>query len=294
MKVKLYLVNSFVIDASGGNPAGVVLDADKLTDLQKKTIAKQVGFSETAFVQKSKKADFKVTFFTPVEEIDLCGHATIATYALLLKENIIKVGEYTQELKAGILKVNVSRGGIIVMDQALPSFKNTIESEEIANVLKIPTEWLTATNLKPRVVSTGLNDLIIPIDIREHLFSIKPDNKRISDFEKEHGLDSFHIFTFDTIESNSVALSRNFDPLHGIHEESATGSSTGALACYLYKNGKIDPKELHKLLFEQGYSMKKPSQIAVSLGAGGQEITRVQVGGKALLTGEKTIKLYTY
>ena len=92
----------------------------------------------------------------------------------------------------------------------------------------------TSTFLMPSIVSTGLNDLIIPIDKREHLFSITPDNKRISDFEKENGLDSFHIFTFDTVSKNAVAQSRNSDPIHGIHEESATGSSTGALACYLY------------------------------------------------------------
>jgi PhzF family phenazine biosynthesis protein len=291
MKIIVYLLSSFGKDTSGGNPAGVVLNADRLTDFQKKAIAKKVGVSETAFIQKSDKANFKVTFFTPVEEVDLCGHATIATYALLLKEGIIKVGEYTQELKAGILKVNVSRNGIIAMDQTLPKFKNVIETVAVANILKIPVKWITSTEFMPRVVSTGLNDLIIPIDTREHLFSIEPDDKSIADFETEHGLDSFHIFTFDTIESNSTAHSRNFDPLHGIHEESATGSSTGALACYLYKNGKIHSKELHKLLFEQGYSMKKPSLIAVSLGTVGQEITKVQVCGKALLTGKKTIEL---
>jgi len=289
MKINAYLVSSFGIDASGGNPAGVVLDADSLTDLQKKAIAKEIGFSETAFVQKSDKADFKVTFFTRVEEVDLCGHATIATYALLFKNNVIKAGEYTQELKAGVLKVNVSEYGVIVMDQTLPSFKNIIKPEVIAKVLKIPDKWIISASLIPRVISTGLNDLIIPIDTRKHLFSIKPDDKRIADFEKEHGLDSFHIFTFDIVSKEAVAHSRNLDPMHGIHEESATGSSTGALACYLFKNGKVHQEQLHNLLFEQGYSMGKPSQISVSLEVKRDEITRVQVGGRAIITGENNI-----
>ena len=143
MKVTVYLLSSFGVDHSGGNPAGVVLKADNLTDDQKKTIAKEVGFSETAFVQKSNKADFKVTFFTPVEEVALCGHATIATYALLFKKNLIKAGEYTQELNAGVLKVNISDDGIIVMDQTSPSLLNgAIEPEAVAKVLKIPVEWL--------------------------------------------------------------------------------------------------------------------------------------------------------
>ncbi len=100
-----------------------------------------------------------------------------------------------------------------------------------------------------------------------------------------------HIFTFDTVDEDAIAHSRNFDPLHGIHEESATGSSTGALACYLYINKKVSLQQISQLFFEQGYSMRKPSQIIVSLVVNGHEITRVQVGGKAIITGEKQINL---
>jgi len=284
-------MNSFGLDSSGGNPAGVVLDADSLSDIQKKMIAREVGFSETAFVQKSDKADLKVTFFTPIEEVDLCGHATIATYALLLEKNLLSPGEYLQELKAGILKININENGIIVMDQTLPKFKNEIDSIEIVDALQIPVEWVTSTNLIPQVVSTGLNDLLIPIKTREQLFSIKLNDERISRFQKQHGLDSFHMFTFDTIEKNLVANSRNSDPLHGIHEESATGSATGALACYLFDREKLSKYHLNKLLFEQGYSMGQHSQITVSLEVNGQKITRVQVGGKAVITGEKIINI---
>lgn len=292
MKVRVHLLSSFGLDESGGSPAGVVLNADTFTSDQKKAIAKEVGFSETAFVQKSDRADFKVTFFTPVEEVDLCGHATIATYSLLFAKNILPPGEYTQELKAGVLKIVVKEDGTVVMDQTVPKFGKKIEASVIANVLEIPTEWITSTNLIPQVVSTGLNDLIIPLDTREHLFSIELNDSKISQFEKQHTLDSFHMFTFETIKKDSIANSRNCDPLHGIHEESATGSSTGALACYLFKNEKLSQKQLQKkLLFEQGYSMKKPSQIAVSLTTDQEEITRVQVGGKAIITGEKEINL---
>ena len=289
MKIDVYLLNSFCIESTGGNPAGVVLNTANFTNPQKKSIAQELGFSETAFVQESDKADFKVTFFTPTEEIDLCGHATIATYALLLKKNIINPGEYTQELKAGLLKVRVKNDGTIIMGQRLPNFKQILDPAAVADVLKIPTVWIMETHLTPQVVSTGLNDLIIPIDTREHLFLIKPNDTGITDFEKKHGLDSLHIFTLDTVKENAIAHSRNFDPLHGIHEESATGSSTGALACYLYKSGKTDVNQLHTLVFEQGYSMKQPSHIVVSLEADKKMLTRVQVGGKAIITGEKEI-----
>ena len=78
-------------------------------------IAKIVGFSETAFVLKSNNADFKVKFFTPHSEVDLCGHATIATLYLLANKGIIRVGGYTQETKAGVLKVENHEDGTIYM-----------------------------------------------------------------------------------------------------------------------------------------------------------------------------------
>lgn len=288
MTVTAYLVNVFGVDVSGGNPAGVVLDADTLTAEQKKAIAKEIGFSETAFIQKSSKADFNITFFTPNAEVDLCGHATIAAWTVLFKKGIISAGEYTQEIRAGVLKVTVLEDGTIIMDQTPPVFKKEVAPETIATALGIPSTWITATELMPQVVSTGLNDVHVPIDTREHLFSIEADDAGISDFEKTHMLDSLHVFTLDTIEKTSIANSRNFDPLHAIPEESATGSATGALACYLYKNNKL-PQQLGTLSFEQGYSMKNPSKISVSLEVKDEKVKRVQVGGKANILGEKEI-----
>jgi|SRR6185369_11679022 len=289
MTTKAYLLNVFGIDESGGNPAGVVLNSDELTDQQKKAIAKEIGFSETAFIQKSSKADFNITFFTPNAEVDLCGHATIAAWSMLFKKGLIKTGEYTQEIKAGILSVTILEDGTIIMDQTPPVFKKEIDPGAIAKALSIPSSWITAANLVPQVVSTGLNDLHVPIDTREHLFSIEADDASISDFEKTHMLDSLHVFTLDTIEKSSIANSRNFDPLHAIPEESATGSATGALACFLYKNGKLPNR--HNFSFEQGYSMKNPSRISVSLEVENNEIKRVQVGGKANIIGEKEITI---
>lgn len=116
-KIKVFTLNSFAKTLEGGNPAGVVLDADNLTEKQMMYISKEVGFSETAFVSKSNKADFKVRFFTPTDEVDLCGHATIATYFLMWNKQLIKSGNYTQETKAGILGIEAGKDGTVFMDQ---------------------------------------------------------------------------------------------------------------------------------------------------------------------------------
>ena len=81
--VEVYVVSAFSKGNQGGNKAGVVLDCRSLTPADMAAIAKNLGYSETAFLIKSNVADFKIRYFTPTEEVPLCGHATIATVSLL-------------------------------------------------------------------------------------------------------------------------------------------------------------------------------------------------------------------
>ncbi len=292
MQIHVDILNAFTKNGQGGNPAGVVIgiEGKTLSEADMLSVAKQVNLSETAFVGISDKADFRVRFFTPTDELDLCGHATIAAWTQLFHKGIIKPGKYTQEIQAGILQVNVLPDGRVIMDQTLPKFKKEIDETQIAEILGIPVAWIRNTKHTPQVVSTGLNDLLIPLDTREHLFAIQLNDDKISRFEKENGLDSFHLFTLDALEKNSIANSRSADPLHGIHEESATGSAHGALACYLFQKRIITvEKAMEGLVFEQGYSMQRPSEIFVRLDTQDGEITKVQVGGFAAITGVKEI-----
>ena len=81
--VEVYVVRAFSKGGKGGNKAGVVLDSHDLMPAKMMAIAKDLGYSETAFLTESDVADFKVRYFTPTEEVPLCGHATIATFSIL-------------------------------------------------------------------------------------------------------------------------------------------------------------------------------------------------------------------
>jgi PhzF family phenazine biosynthesis protein len=279
MKLKVYTLNAFAKTKTGGNPAGIVLGADSLSARVMQKIAGKVGFSETAFIQKSNKADFKVRFFTPNGEVDLCGHATIAAFYLLAKKKILKPGKYTQETKAGILDINVKKDKTIFMNQKLPVYLNKIDKKEIAKSLNV-SEEIISDNLPIQIVSTGLKDILIPIRSLKELHKIKPDFKKISRISKKYNVVGYHLFTFET-KFDSTAHCRNFAPLYDIPEESATGTSNGALSCYLFKYGEITKKQTNKLVFEQGYSMKKPSEILVKLKIQNNRIVTVNVGGSA-------------
>ena len=280
MKVKAYTINSFAKSIDGGNPAGVVLNADALSENDMKKVATILRLSETAFAMKSDCADFKVRFFTPNKEVDLCGHATIGTFYTLFKNGHLKPGKFTQETKAGILKVQVNEDLSIMMHQTLPSFYEIISKEEIADSLNITVAEMRE-DLPVQIVSTGLRDIIVPIRNIDILNYINPNFKKVAKISRKYNAIGYHIFTLESLY-NSNAYCRNFAPLYDIPEESATGTSSGALGCYLFKYGKVNHHNAKNIVFEQGYTMNKPSEIFVSLNTEENEIFEVKVGGKAL------------
>lgn len=121
MKVTIKILNAFIDNDSGGNPVGVVLDADALNNQQKLTIAKKVGLSETAFVSKSTQADFKLDFYTPNRQIAHCGHATIAVFSYLSQLGKAKQGWYTKETIEGNRKIQID-GDMAYMQQLAPRY----------------------------------------------------------------------------------------------------------------------------------------------------------------------------
>ena len=95
--IEVQIVNAFIDGERGGNPAGVVVNANGMTAVQKLATAKAVGLSETAFVLASQIATFKLEFFTPTRQIAHCGHATIATFSLLQQLGMVSQGLHSKE-----------------------------------------------------------------------------------------------------------------------------------------------------------------------------------------------------
>lgn len=282
--VQVHLVNSFTRDNSGGNPAGVILNPPELSVAQKIAIARQVGFSETAFVYVGEDTDFKVDFFTPEGEVDFCGHATVAVFFTLASLDRLAPGHYTQETKAGILSVAVSPHSV-VMDQALPVTRQGPDIDDVAVALGVPPEAITGTGLPIAVVSTGLPDILIPVQPGQ-LDLLQPDYEAIANLSRKFDAIGFHVFELSH-QTSITAHCRNFAPLYGIDEESATGSASGALGCYLVNH--LLPGKTHFLL-EQGRAMGCSSLIQVTIDTQEQRISRVRVGGQAIMVGIKTVK----
>lgn len=285
MEREIKLVKAFTKNKNEGNPAGVVLNANGLTDSEMVQIAARLGFSESAFVQNpTGNGDYRLRFFTPTQEVDLCGHATIAAFYTLLETGVISLAENesvtkTQESKAGILPVTIHEDGLIVMTQPNPQFYEPVKNrKEVADLLGIEEEDLIK-EYPIQAVSTGAYKLMIPVRSRNVLFSIIPDLDGIAAYSRDHQVRGFHVFTLDTIDKTSDFHARQFNPLIGINEDPITGIAAGALGAYAVKH-KISPKT--NFVIEQGNIMNKPGKIFVEIGE------EVKVGGYAVTFGTTT------
>ncbi|MFT9846438.1 PhzF family phenazine biosynthesis protein [Aneurinibacillus sp. REN35] len=288
--IEAYTLRAFTKAQQGGNPAGVVLDADAMSEEAMQQVAARLGFSETAFILSSVCADRRIRFFTPNAEVDLCGHATIAAFSLLTAQQLIGYGLHTIETKAGVLQVETQEGGEIFLAQASPCFAEKVDRARIAASLRIQQDDLIH-DLPLQIVSTGLRDIFIPVKSLAVLQAIEPDFAQIAEVSRAYAAVGYHVFTLDT-GTEAIARCRNFAPLYDIPEESATGTATGALSCYLYQYGKVEAKQLPRLLFEQGYTMNCPSDIQAKIAVDSQgEIVSVHVGGMASTAERKSILL---
>ncbi len=280
--MKAILVKAFTKDKNQGNPAGVIFDADKLLDGQKSEVAKMLDFSESAFVVKSKEANFGLRFFSPLQEMELCGHATIAAVYALLKKGKIYLGKEKSktiavETKAGILSVEVNKTGLIVMSQNEPQFWGDAHSKnEVARILGIHVQQLADYPIQ--TVSTGTPKLIIGVDSLKTLIGIRPDMEGIKVYCKEHLVKGFYPFTTETMDEDSDFHARQFNPAAGIDEDPITGVAAGALGAYAVEHKISDKKEF---TIEQGYCMEKGGKIHVTVD------DKVKVGGYAVIFGEK-------
>lgn len=290
MDIKVYEVNAFTDKLPGGNPAGVVLDSGKLSEEQMQNISREINLSETAFVERIKEDYFKVRFFTPVCEVELCGHATIATFYLLGEKGYIKADKKDrrivyQETEAGKLEVELifKHGKInrILMEQSTPeSFGSIKDLERLADIMGMKVEdiGIRGKRVSPEIISTGLKDIILPINRKGVLEDLSVNMEELTLFSRESDVTGVHAFYLPETTDNHVST-RNFAPAVGIDEESATGTSNGALIFFLKDKGFLKGEDL---IAYQGENMGMPSEIYCNIVKNNGEYS-VKVGGKAVI-----------
>ena len=270
--MKYYIVDAFTDQPFGGNPAGVVLLEDNAfpQEALMLQIAAELRYSETAFVRRLSPTEYHLRYFTPKAEVELCGHATIATFSLLYQMQLAE-GECLCHTLAGDLRIEA--GSKVMMQMATPRIITTIEdTKEIYRALGVSDFQPT---LPVQIAYSGLPDLMIPISDVATLNGLQPDMEAISAITQKLNAVSFHVFAFG--KDSYTAHVRDFAPLYDIPEESATGTANAALTHYLVVNGVI-PKQ-GDYAFLQGEAMGRPSVVATRITSDGN----IYVGGTATI-----------
>lgn len=293
-KITARIINAFVDDGKGGNPAGVILNADTLTPAEKQVIAARIGVSETAFVSESKTADFKLEFFTPTRQIPHCGHATIATFIYFLQQGRLKAGRSSKETIDGNRDI-ILLDNMAFMEQIAPKYTSLRETasglrlEEVLSSLGISASDLLPGH-EPIVVNTGNNFLLVPLKNQSVLKNIRPNFNAISRISEPLDLIGFYPFSTETFVPGRQATSRMFGPWYGIVEEAATGMAAGPLACYLHDHMGV---QQGRMVIEQGFLMNppSPSEIIVDLNLQDGRIIGLMAGGRAKVSREFEIEI---
>ena len=309
---QFYIADAFTTQAFGGNPAGVVIlkegEAFPADETMRK-IAAELRYSETAFIRpmsaeemEAALADttrlgvrpedmdggFTIRYFTPESEVDLCGHATVASFHCLMDAGFCENGgTYFNRTLSGDLTVDIISDQVL-MDMAEPrriaEIRDRDELEELYGVMGIPYE---ETGLTPQIVSTGLADIMLPVPSRERLQEIDPDFLALSELSRRYEVTGVHAFAMGEEGGKETAFCRNFAPLYGINEEAATGTSNGALTYYLIRSGRAKGENF---LFLQGEAMGRPSKIRTRVIRDSNGM-RIRAGGSAVILVKGKIRI---
>lgn len=297
---RLYQIDSFTRNKFHGNPAGVVPNADGLTEEQMQRIAREMNNSETAFIFQSNSAEYdvEVRFFSPKMEVPICGHATIAAHYVRAIEGSAVSGKVLQKTKAGILPVEVVQDAddySIIMTQGTPEISKPFEADivnRIMGALGIEQGDLRA-DCPISIASTGHSKIMVGIKSNTQLHNLKPNMEELTKISSEVACNGYYVFTLNPDEKVLVH-GRMFAPAVGVPEDPVTGNANAPLGIYLVHYGickdKINKGELF-FSIRQGEAIKRDGGMDVRVKIENNKPVLVQIIGQAVVAFKTQVEL---
>lgn len=298
-KYRLYQVDSFTTEKFRGNPAGVVPNADGLSEHEMVAIARELNNSETAFILSpdGPDHDLRIRYFTPTVEVPVCGHATIAAHYVRAVEKQLDSTIVMHKIKIGTLPVEITKQNddyFIVMTQGTIEF-----CEPIAGVQR--HTLLTALGLSEQdidercpvqIVSTGHSKVMIGVKSRNKLDCLTPDMMALKQFSAVIGCNGYFVFTMDSQIPGVLTHGRMFGPAVGITEDPVTGNAHGPLGAYLVRHQLVDENgSVFNFKGEQGTAIGRSGIVDVQVKLESGRPVQVKIGGRAVIVFQTEIEL---
>jgi len=285
----------------GGNQLAVFLDGSGLDAGIMQDIAREMNYSETTFLLPPEgEGDFRIRIFTPAHELPFAGHPIVGSAYVIVSEKLKEWGKSftTVTLEAGVgpirieVKTEAGKMGRSTMTQPLPVVRGQYSDvDAVAKALSLDTSIIRQTNLPVETIFNGIAALIVPVASLSAIENIKIDSNRLSQISNEVRASTVLAFTRETLLPTNTVHCRVFAPAAGVSEDAATGSANGCFGFYLVRHKVVQPTATTRIISEQGYEMKRPSQlyIDVDVNIDSNDVTEVRVGGSVVIAGRGEI-----
>lgn len=295
---RVYQVDAFTREKFTGNPAGVVPDAVGLSERQMQSMARELNNSETAFLFPGKPGEYDVhiRFFTPTNEVPICGHATVASHFVRAMLLGMENGRVVQKCGAGLIPVEVEKtdeGHRVTMFQGPTTISEPLAPEYRARLLAAlgVTEEDLREDCPVTAASTGAAKVMVGLKEESELHALKPDMEALKTLSGEIGFRGYHVFTIHPGQEPLVHA-RMFGPANGNNEDPVTGVANGPLGGYLVHFGLI-PAEGDQVSFvaAQGEAMGRPGTMEVRVDIENGTHGGVSIVGDAVVAFQTEIEL---
>ncbi len=289
-KIEFFFVDAFTTETFGGNPAGVIPNAENLTDEDMQKIANELNLSETAFLLPTSNADanYKIRYFTPTKEVDFCGHATLGTaWLMATKYNWIdKDDKIVFESNIGLIPVKWLMENNQLTRVSMTQVRPKVKSIDISPAVVANLVGIHETDIDDRypikIANTGVPHLMVPVNTRQAIDQAEPNLNELKKMNNDFNISTTHLFTFDTNGQFDI-YTRDFCPNIGIDEDPVTGAANGALGGYLYLENILAQQERHQLMIGQGHTINRPGILYVTI-TPDAETAVIEVAGAAVVS----------
>jgi PhzF family phenazine biosynthesis protein len=293
--IRIFQVDAFTDTRFSGNPAGVVLDAQLLTDAEMQAIARELNNGDTAFVlpPAGEDHDICVRFFTPRREAPFVGHATLAVHAVLARFS--PQTQRRQQGRTGVVEVRTLPGdsGFSIRQPAPPLGRTLAPAEldQVLSLLGLSRDQLDAA-FPARIAGAASTRLLLGLADGTALDAIRPQLTALGALSRQLGAQGYFLFTRNSRVQGCATEARMFCPALGIDEDPVSGNAHAMLGVYLVEHGLLEPHgAVAAFSGAQGMHVDRPGRVAVTVETAAGKPVAAAIAGQAVIVFESELRL---
>ncbi len=286
MSFDFYILDVFTDSQFSGNPLAVVVNANLLEKSIKQSIAAEMNFSETCFLNaiEENNGGFELEIFTPSQEIAFAGHPILGAAKVLVDqyysghEKSIVINLKNEQVSISF-DGDESRMGNIWFSSPKITVGSIISKDDISSILNVDKE-IFKDDLPIQEISAFTSALILPFSSGKQLKQFCIEDKIFEELDANKLPNLLYCFTDNTFENSNDYQVRFFFNSHGVREDPATGNGAAFFGAYLDEHNQIDNNNIIKI--EQGHNLGRPSLISIKV-SNSDVNSNVSVGGHVIM-----------